>query len=118
MPKKAPREVDAYLAKLPAAQRKTVIGLRNAVLSSRPALIQSLNPWGYLSFSTLENKNAFVLVPHQGHVNLQIANGARLAEDLPVLEGTGKGMRHIKFDYDAPVDKTLVGKAVRLSLSL
>jgi hypothetical protein len=36
---------------------------------------------------------------------------------LPELEGTGKGLRHIKFPYDTPVDGTLVGKAVRLSLA-
>jgi hypothetical protein len=35
-------------------------------------------------------------------VNLQIGNGAKLA----------------KFDYDAPVNKALVGKAVRLSLNV
>ena len=118
MPKKAPREVDAYLAKLPVDQRKTVVSLRNAVIGTRPSLVQSLNPWGYVSFSTEDQKHVFVLVPHKQHVNLQIANGAKLVDDLPDLEGTGKGLRHIKFSYEEPVNKTLVGKAVRLSLGL
>ena len=116
MPKKAPREVDAYVAKLPAAQRATVVRLRNAVLKARPSLTQTMNPWGYLALATPEEKYAFALIPHRLHVNLQIANGAKIAAKLPELEGTGKNIRHIKFPYDEPVDAKLVDRAVRLAL--
>jgi hypothetical protein len=37
MPTKAPAEVQAYLAKLPKDQRKTVLGLRNAVIGANDA---------------------------------------------------------------------------------
>ena len=37
MPTKAPAEVQAYLAKLPEDQRKTVLGLRNAVIGANDA---------------------------------------------------------------------------------
>src|SRR5262245_57814559 len=117
MPKKAPREVDAYVAKLPAAQRTMVVRLRNAVLKARPSLTQSLNPWGYLTLSTPEETHAFALIPHKPHVNLQIAQGAKIAAKLPELEGTGKNIRHIKFSYDEPIDAKLVDKAVRLALA-
>jgi hypothetical protein len=117
MPKKAPPEVAAYLKKLPEGQRTTMVRLRNAVLEARPSLTQSLSPWGYVTFSTSEEKYVFTLIPHKQHVNLQIWNGAKIATKLPDLEGTGKGLRHIKFSYDKPVDATLVGKAIRLSLA-
>ena len=117
MPKKAPPEVAAYLRELPEVQRKTVVRLRNAVLRAKPSLTQSLSPWGYLTLSTSKEKYAFTLVPHKQHVNLQIWNGAKIASKLPALEGTGKGLRHIKFPYDKPVDGALVGKAVALSLT-
>ena len=114
---KAPREVLDYVAKLPAAQRTTVVRLRNAVLKARPSLTQDMNPWGYLTLSTPEAKHAFALIPHKQHVNLQIANGAKIAPKVPQLEGTGKNMRHIKFPYDEPIDAKLVDQAVRLSLA-
>jgi len=117
MPKRAPHEVQAFLAKLPAQQRKTVIALKSAILKANPTLSQTLNPWGYLTFSTSKVKYAFVLVPHSKHVNFQIFNGAKLSKDLPQLEGTGKGLRHIKFPYGKAVDTALVAKAVRLSLA-
>ena len=115
MAKKAPPEVEVYLAKLPDVQRRTMLQLRKAVLQAIPSLTQSISPWGYLSFSTSGEGMAFTLIPHRQHANLQISNGAKIASKLPQVEGTGKGLRHIKFPYGQPVDVTLVGKAVRLS---
>jgi hypothetical protein len=114
---KKPVRVQAYLARLPAGQRGTVIALRNAVLRAKPSLAQTLNPWGYLAFSTPTAKNAFVLVPHPKHINLQIHNGAKIASQLLELEGSGKGLRHIKFPYGKSVNTALVAKAIRLSLA-
>ena len=37
MPKKTPALVETYLAKLPEDQRKTVLGLRNAVIGANDA---------------------------------------------------------------------------------
>ncbi len=105
------------MAKLPARQRRTVVRLRNAVLRAWPSLTQSISPWGYLTLSTSKEKYAFTLIPHKQHVNLQVFNGARIASKLPSLEGSGKGLRHIKFGYSEPVDVALVGKAIRLSLA-
>lgn len=117
MPKKPPAEVEAYLSKLPGLHRRTLVELRNALLRANSALSESLNPWGYVSYSTPAAKYAFTLVPHGEHVNLQIFNGAKIAGELAVLEGTGKGLRHIKFAYGKPVDRALVTRAVRLSLA-
>ncbi len=117
MPKRATPEVQDYLARLPAHQQKTVAQLRDAILRARPSLAQSISPWGYLALSTSKEKDAFTLIPHKQHVNLQIFNGAKIASKLPELEGSGKGLRHIKFRYSEPVDFALVGKAVRLSLA-
>jgi hypothetical protein len=116
--KKPPIDVETYLAKLTPLQRITVQRIRNAVLRAKPSLTQSLNPWGYLTFSAPDHVGAFTLVPHRRHVNLQIANGSRVAAKLPDIQGTGKNLRHIKFGYDEPVDVALVRKAVRLSLAV
>jgi hypothetical protein len=70
-----------------------------------------------LAFSSPKQKQAFVLVPYSKHVNFQVFNGGSIAAKLPLLEGSGKGIRHIKFRYDEPIDAALVVKAVRLSLA-
>ena len=38
----------------------------------------------------------FALIPHAGWVNLQLADGAVLANPDGLIEGTGKRMRHAK----------------------
>ena len=39
---------------------------------------------------------AVALIPHTGHVNLQLADGALLADQAGIVEGTGKRIRHVK----------------------
>jgi len=38
----------------------------------------------------------FAIIPHKGHVNLQLADGAALANPDGRIEGTGKRVRHVK----------------------
>ena len=117
MARKPPPEVQAYLSKLPNDHRKTLMEMRTAILRAGSDLEETINPWGYITFSTSSARYAITLVPHGKHVNLQIFNGAKLTRVLPQLEGSGKGLRHIKFPYGMAVNKTLVSKAVRLSLA-
>ena len=36
------------------------------------------------------------LIPHTAHVNVQLADGALLADPSGIVEGTGKRIRHVK----------------------
>lgn len=36
------------------------------------------------------------LIPHTGHVNAQLADGALLDDPTGIVEGTGKRIRHVK----------------------
>jgi hypothetical protein len=36
------------------------------------------------------------LIPHTAHVNVQLADGAQLADPSGIIEGTGKRIRHVK----------------------
>jgi hypothetical protein len=38
----------------------------------------------------------FAVIPHTAHVNLQLADGAALADPTGIVEGTGKRIRHVK----------------------
>jgi hypothetical protein len=39
---------------------------------------------------------AFAIIPHSGHVNLQLADGVDLPDSTGLVEGTGKRIRHVK----------------------
>lgn len=39
---------------------------------------------------------AVALIPHTGHVNVQLADGALLDDPTGIVEGTGKRIRHVK----------------------
>lgn len=39
---------------------------------------------------------AVALIPHTGHVNVQLADGAVLPDPAGIVEGTGKRIRHVK----------------------
>ena len=50
--------------------------------------------------------------------NLQVFNGASLVDRFPELEGTGRGMRHVRFRYRFPVDEGLVRELVQACVEL
>lgn len=107
--------VAAYFDTLGPQPRETAQALQRAVLEAAPELMQSVK-WGNLVFMT-ERQNLLAIVAHKGHANLQLFNGAALAGDFPQLEGTGKGLRHLKCRYRQPVDTALVGALVRAALA-
>ncbi len=117
MPKTPPPEARAYLSALPATRKRTITALRSILLRTEPTLVESINPWGYLAFSTARAEDALTIVTHERHANLQLYNGSRVAKAFPTLKGTGKNLRHIKVPYDEPVDQTLIAQAVRLCLA-
>ena len=62
--------------------------------------------------------HAVAIVMHKDHANLQFFNGAALAERFPELEGTGRGVRHLRFRYRYPVDEELVHEVVHACVEL
>jgi len=87
-------------------QRETAQALRDAVRAAEPGLELSVK-WGNLIFSHT-GTHALAIMIHKDHANLQVFNGVQLLERFPMLEGTGKGLRHLKLRYRQPVDAELV----------
>lgn len=108
--------IGAWFDTLRDDQRETAQALREAVLAAEPALEQSIK-WGNLVFSRA-GAHAFAIVIHKDHANLQVFNGVLLRERFPMLEGSGKGLRHLRQRYRQPVDAGLVEALVRTSLAL
>ncbi len=103
--------IETWFDTLRPEQQELARLLRDLVQASAPELVSSVK-WGNLMF-TYQGTHAVAIVMHKDHANLQIFNGAALADRFPELEGTGKGVRHLRFRYRYPVDEELVREAVQ-----
>ena len=94
----------------PGAERVAVIshGLWQSRFGSDPAVVG--RP------IQLDGQSLISIVVHKSHAHLQFFNGAELAVQYTALEGTGKGMRHLKCRYRQPVDAELVRDLVVASV--
>ena len=108
--------IETWFDTLRPDQQELARLLRDLVQASAPELVSSVK-WGNLMF-TYQGTHAVAIVMHKDHANLQIFNGAALAERFPELEGTGKGVRHLRFRYRYPVDEELVREAVQSCVEL
>ena len=106
--------VAAYFDNLLPDERATAQALQHAVLDAAPDLEQTVK-WGNLVF-TWRGTNAFAIVTHKTHASLQFFQGADIAAQFPQLEGTGKGVRHLKCRYRQPIDEPLVKVMVEAAL--
>lgn len=98
--------IDAWFDTLQPEQLDLARALRECVAAAEPSLAQSVK-WGNLMF-THGGRHALAIVIHKDHANLQVFNGVALAERFPMLEGAGKGMRHLRLRYRQPLDEELV----------
>jgi len=111
---RSPALISAWFDNLREDQRDTAQALRDALLAAVPELDVSVK-WGNLVFS-LAGNHALAIVTHRDHANLQVFAGAQLLERFPMLDGTGKGLRHLKLRYRQAVDVELVKVLARASV--
>ncbi len=100
--------IESWFDMLTDEQRPIARALHTAVSAAAPALHASIR-WGNLVYQH-EGTNALAIVPHKSHVNLQLFKGAPVAPMYPQLEGSGKGVRHLKMRSAGAVDADLVGR--------
>jgi hypothetical protein len=98
--------VEAWFDTLQPHQQPVVQALRQAVAAAGPALAQAVK-WGNLVYMH-RGRHALAIVVHREHASLQVFPGAALAARHPLLEGSGRDVRHLKLRYGQPVDEALV----------
>ena len=92
MPK--PKTVCAYFDGLEPDQHAIAIALEKVIKKQWPHLTVKL-AWGFPCWSGSER--VFSVIAQSGRCNLQLWQGACLAEDyLDRIEGSGKSLRHVK----------------------
>jgi hypothetical protein len=102
--------IESWFDMLTEEQRPLARALHAAVTAAAPSLHPTVR-WGNLVYQH-EGTNAVAVVPHKSHVNLQLFKGAAVAPMYPQLEGSGKGVRHLKLRTNATVDPDLIGRIV------
>ncbi|WP_162173792.1 DUF1801 domain-containing protein [Hyphomonas johnsonii] len=86
--------MEAYFASLDGLPRDIAHALSAEITSLGPHLSLGL-AWGFPCWTGHER--VFSLIAHKARCNLQLWNGARLADAFPdLVEGTGKALRHVK----------------------
>jgi hypothetical protein len=108
--------IETWFDTLRPEQKDMARRLRELVVAASPELASSVK-WGNLMF-THEGTHAVAIVMHKDHANLQIFNGASLADRFPELEGSGKGVRHLRFRYRYPVDEEVVREVVQACVEM
>jgi hypothetical protein len=96
-------DLDALLEAHTPAVRDVFVALRSLVAEVMPDATEQLDlPDHLLAFGFGPSGGirlrdlAVALIPHGAHVNVQLADGAVLADPSGIVEGTGKRIRHVK----------------------
>lgn len=112
---------DRYFTELDEAERAVAYRIRDAVrdsVGSNPNISETTK-WSYPAWVHAGKRgNMCSIMGANGYVRLQFFRGAELPEAESRLEGTGKGMRHLKVQCDqefpAEAIQELVADAVAL----
>ncbi|MCR5865411.1 MAG: DUF1801 domain-containing protein [Aquincola tertiaricarbonis] len=108
--------IEAWFDMLPPQQQPSARALQTLVLRAAPSLGQAVK-WGNLIF-TVHHFHALAIAPYKSHVHLQVFRGAALVGRFPMLEGTGRGLRHLKWRYSQPLDEELIADLVHATVQL
>lgn len=112
--------VDTFLKGYSPQVRAIAVKTRETILSVLPNATEKVYPgWKVIQYAAgAGREDVFAVIsPQKERVNLGLANGAALPDPLRLLEGTGKGIRHVKLTSpeaaDAPALKELVRGALQ-----
>jgi hypothetical protein len=110
----AREEVEAFVGQQSPAHQKTINRLRGVVKGAFPELEERMR-WSQVGY-LVSKKDVCGIYACSDHVNLSFWQGSALSDPWGLLEGTGKGMRHIKIfkveDVGEETIKAYVGEAV------
>jgi hypothetical protein len=108
-------EIDRYVANFPPAVKELVRATREFILAQVPDADEQLKwgqPW-YERNGPIAYVGAFT-----AHVNLGFPRGSEMSDRFPILEGTGKAMRHIKVCVPEDLQNPVVAAVLQAAAAL
>jgi hypothetical protein len=110
-----PATVEEFVDRLDGPQKEIVEKIRAIVKGTLPQAVETVK-WGQPVY-VHKGKNIITIMVFDDHVNYGLFMGARLKSER--LEGTGKGLRHVKVygtkDVDEKEFARLAGDAAELA---
>ncbi len=107
--------VDGFISGLKPELRGLFADLRKLVQEAASGARETVK-WGYPCYE--QNGNVCTLMPGEGYVRLQFFRGSELDDPDRLLEGTGKGMRHVKVRHAVTLRqalRSLIAQAANLN---
>lgn len=106
MGKTKPQSVVEYYDRL-SGDVSEIADALNGLIENRWPTLSARLAWGYPCRSG--NERIFSIIAHADRCNLQLWQGAALADDyLGRIEGTGKSLRHVKVHTAGDIDDELI----------
>jgi hypothetical protein len=108
------RTIEDILSKLNARQLDTVNRLRGLVKTVVPDAVET-SKWGNITY-LLDGRNLAWIVCYRDHADLGFFRGAELKSSR--LEGSGKGLRHVKVRTTDDIDESEFGRLLHDAVKL
>ena len=89
--------------------------VRKIIKASAPELTESIK-WGNPTYSG--NRDVIIFMSYSKTFNVGFLKGAHMKDPKGLLEGTGKGMRHIKIPHGQKVPEAVIKGFIRQGLAL
>jgi len=93
------KPVTVFFDSLEPEHKKTALAAHKLLLKHAPDLQHAVK-WGMAHYlfpgGSMKDEEGFAIYGAGKSVNLAIGRGAELAKKHPLLQGTGKSMRHVK----------------------
>jgi hypothetical protein len=112
---KAGQTVDDFIRKLDPEHKAIAIALREVIRKAAPKATEAIK-WGSPWWS--QNGNLFCIYTASDHINFGFTRGTNLDDPKGLLEGTGKGMRHIKLFTASDIRKTQFTSWIKQAVNL
>jgi hypothetical protein len=106
--------VDEYIGVLGTPHNDVAARLREIVLKRYPQLREDIK-W-HVPVYSLGTTPIVSIEGFKAHVNLKFFRGAVLRDRWNILEGTGKGVRHVKFRSTEDVDEGKIRELIDQAL--
>ena len=103
--------VDDFLAVCSPAVRDLALQLRTTIRRSMPGALEQVDlPSNMIGYGFDRTYTGLIcsITPYKAHVSLMFAHGAKLPDPSHLLEGAGKGVRHVQIRTPADIENPAV----------
>ncbi len=103
-------DVEKYISNIEDPKLRVLAGrVREVAKKALPGVTERI--WMGIPNFSANGKNIACIADYSHHINLYFLQGAKLSSKL--LEGTGKGMRHIKISSESDIKEAEIAKLLK-----